>query len=755
MQKIRLFLPSTKNPGYAFMIKNFPVLEMHCAACAVSVETIVAAQPGVHSASVNYAAQTLTVDFDPKTISQERLQQAVRSAGYDLLLPAEDGSDRQEHRQEAAQQAHLRQLQRDTLLAGLFSIPTAAIGMFFMHWPPANWVMLALSAPVVFVFGRRFFVHAWKQARHGRANMDTLVALSTGIAFVFSAFNTAYPGYFQSLNLEAHVYYEAAAVVIFFILLGKLLEERARSRTSSAIKKLMGLQPKTAQIFKNGQIQEIAISAIAVGDTLVVRPGERIAVDGRVSEGESYVDESMISGEPIPAAKRPGDAVYAGSVNQKGSFYFNAEKIGAETLLAQIIRTVEAAQNSKAPVQRLADRIAGVFVPIVLGIALLTFLVWYFAGGEQALGHALLTSITVLVIACPCALGLATPTAIIAGVGKGAETGILIKDAEALETAHQVDTVIFDKTGTLTEGKPTVTDQYWIEPRTDRLANLLFSLEKRSEHPLAEAICRDLQALQTGMPALEQFQSLTGKGVEAQYESKRYRVGNLPWLLQEGAELPESARKTLETWASEAYTVVGFTGDGRLIALFALADPLKPGASEAVQALKKAGIQTVMLTGDQAASATAIARAAGIEIVESGMLPADKARYVRALQAKGHIVAMTGDGVNDAEALALANVGIAMGKGSDIALETAKMTLLNSDLRILPKALTLSSKTVKTIRQNLFWAFFYNLIGIPIAAGVLYPVNGFLLHPMIAGAAMALSSVSVVSNSLRLRNLKL
>jgi len=737
------------------MIKNFPVLEMHCAACAVSVETIVAAQPGVHSASVNYAAQTLTVDFDTKTITQERLQQAVRSAGYDLLLPAEDGSDRQEHRQEAAQQAHFRQLQRDTLLAGLFSIPTAAIGMFFMHWPPANWVMLALSAPVVFVFGRRFFVHAWKQARHGRANMDTLVALSTGIAFGFSAFNTAYPGYFQSLNLEAHVYYEAAAVVIFFILLGKLLEERARSRTSSAIKKLMGLQPKTAQIFKSGQIQEIAISAIAAGDTLVVRPGERIAVDGRVSEGESYVDESMISGEPIPAAKRPGDAVYAGSVNQKGSFYFNAEKIGAETLLAQIIRTVEAAQNSKAPVQRLADRIAGVFVPIVLGIAMLTFLVWYFAGGEQALGHALLTSITVLVIACPCALGLATPTAIIAGVGKGAETGILIKDAEALETAHQVDTVIFDKTGTLTEGKPAVTDQYWIEPRTDRLANLLFSLEKRSEHPLAEAICRDLQALQTGMPALEQFQSLTGKGVEAQYESKRYRVGNLPWLLQEGAELPESARKTLETWASEAYTVVGFTGDGRLIALFALADPLKPGASEAVQALKKAGIQTVMLTGDQAASATAIARAAGIEIVESGMLPADKARYVRALQAKGHIVAMTGDGVNDAEALALANVGIAMGKGSDIALETAKMTLLNSDLRILPKALTLSSKTVKTIRQNLFWAFFYNLIGIPIAAGVLYPVNGFLLHPMIAGAAMALSSVSVVSNSLRLRNLKL
>jgi Cu2+-exporting ATPase len=737
------------------MIKNFPVLEMHCAACAVSVETIVAAQPGVRSASVNYAAQTLTVDFDPKTITPESLQQAVRSAGYDLLLPAEDGSDQQENRQEAAQQAHFQRLQRDTLLAGLFSIPTAAIGMFFMHWPPANWVMLALSAPVVFVFGRRFFVHAWKQAWHGRANMDTLVALSTGIAFVFSAFNTAYPGYFQSLNLEAHVYYEAAAVVIFFILLGKLLEERARSRTSSAIKKLMGLQSKTAYLFKDGQIQEIAISAIAVGDTLVVRPGERIAVDGRVSAGESYVDESMISGEPIPAAKRPGDAVYAGSVNQKGSFYFNAEKIGAETLLAQIIRTVEAAQNSKAPVQRLADRIAGVFVPIVLGIALLTFLVWYFSGGEQALGHALLTSITVLVIACPCALGLATPTAIIAGVGKGAETGILIKDAAALETAHLVDTVVFDKTGTLTEGKPAVTDQYWIEPRTDWRTNLLFSLEKRSEHPLAEAICRELQALQTGMPALEQFQSLTGKGVEAQYENKRYRVGNLPWLLQEGAELPESAQKTLETWSSEAYTVVGFTGDGRLIALFALADPLKPGTSEAVQALKKAGIQTVMLTGDQAASANAIARAAGIEIVESGMLPADKARYVRALQAKGHIVAMTGDGVNDAEALALANVGIAMGKGSDIALETAKMTLLNSDLRILPKALTLSSKTVKTIRQNLFWAFFYNLIGIPIAAGVLYPVNGFLLHPMIAGAAMALSSVSVVSNSLRLRNLKL
>ncbi len=737
------------------MVKNYPVLEMHCAACAAAVESVVAAKPGVRAASVNYAAQTLTVDFDPKMNSPESLQQAVRSAGYDLLLPAEDGDGQQENRQEAAQQARYRRLQRDTLLAGAFAIPTAAIGMFFMHWPPANWVMLALTAPVVFVFGSRFFVHAWKQARHGRANMDTLVALSTGIAFLFSAFNTAYPGYFQSLNLEAHVYYEAAAVVIFFILLGKLLEERARSRTSSAIKKLLSLQPKTAQIFKNGQVQEIKISEIAVGDTLVVRPGERIAVDGRVSEGDSYVDESMISGEPIPTAKRPGDDVYAGSVNQKGSFSFKAEKIGADTLLAQIIRTVEAAQNSKAPVQRLADRIAGVFVPIVLGIALLTFVVWYFAGGEQALGHALLTSITVLVIACPCALGLATPTAIIAGVGKGAETGILIKDAAALETAHEVDTVVFDKTGTLTEGKPAVADQYWIEPRTERLANLLFSLEKRSEHPLAEAICRALQAPQTGLLALEQFQSMTGKGVEAQYENKRYRVGALPWLLQEGADLPESVRKMLETWASEAYTIVGFSGDGRLIALFALADQLKPGASEAVQELKKAGIQSIMLTGDQAASAAAVARAAGIEIVESGMLPADKARYIRDLQAKGHIVAMTGDGVNDAEALALANVGIAMGKGSDIALETAKMTILNSDLRILPKALILSSKTVKTIRQNLFWAFVYNLIGIPIAAGVLYPVNGFLLHPMIAGAAMALSSVSVVSNSLRLRNLKL
>ncbi|MEY3248863.1 MAG: hypothetical protein RL742_906, partial [Bacteroidota bacterium] len=563
------------------MVKNFPVLEMSCAACAASVESVVAAQPGVRSASVNYASQTLTVDFDPKASTPESLQQAVRSAGYDLILPAEEADERQEDRQEAAQQARYRRLQRNTLLAGVFSAPTAAIGMFFMHWPAANWVMLALTAPVVFIFGRRFFIHAWKQARHGRANMDTLVALSTGIAFAFSAFNTVYPTYFRSLGLEAHVYYEAAAVVIFFILLGKLLEERARSRTSSAIKKLLSLQPKTAQIFKNGQVQEIEISAIAVGDTLVVRPGERIAVDGRVSEGDSYIDESMISGEPIPTAKRPGDAVYAGSVNQKGSFYFKAEKIGAETLLAQIIRTVEAAQNSKAPVQRLADRIAGIFVPVVLGISLLTFLIWYFAGGEQALGHALLTSITVLVIACPCALGLATPTAIIAGVGKGAETGILIKDAAALEIAHRVDTVVFDKTGTLTEGKPAVADQYWIEPRTAQRVNLLISLEKRSEHPLAEAICRALQTPNTALLALEQFQSMTGKGAEAQYENKRYRVGALPWLLQEGEKLPESAQATLETWFSEAYTVVGFAADNQLIALFALADQLKSGASEA------------------------------------------------------------------------------------------------------------------------------------------------------------------------------
>jgi Cu2+-exporting ATPase len=737
------------------MVKNLPVLEMSCAACAVSVERIVAAQPGVRSAAVNYAGQTLTVDFDPDTISAEGLQQAVRSMGYDLILPEEKGEALLTDRQETAQTENYRRLKRDTILAGVFAVPTAVIGMFFMHWHPANWVMLALTAPVVFVFGRRFFIHAWKQARHGKANMDTLVALSTGIAFAFSAFNTLYPAYFQQMGLEAHVYYEAAAVVVFFILLGKLLEEGAKSRTSSAIKKLIGLQPKTARILKNGQIHEIDISAIAIGDIVVVRPGERIAVDGRVAGGDSYVDESMISGEPVPVVKQTGDAVYAGTLNQKGSFNFKAEKIGAATLLAQIIQTVEAAQNSKAPVQRLVDKIAGIFVPVVLGIAVLTFLVWWLAGGEQALAHALLTSITVLVIACPCALGLATPTAIIAGVGKGAEQGILIKDAASLETAYRVDTVVLDKTGTLTEGKPAVAACFWAEPQTALLTNLLYSLEKRSEHPLADAICKQLESQITELPVPENFKSITGKGVEGSYQGVDYRIGNLIWLTRQGIQFSEPARDLLQQWEQSAYTVVGFSGGNRLLALIGITDQLKPGAPEAVLLLKKAGIRAIMLTGDQAPSAQDIARLAGIDAYESGMLPSDKGAYIRQLQADGHTVAMVGDGINDAEALAQADIGIAMGKGSDIALETAKMALLNTDLKILPKALILSSQTVKTIRQNLFWAFIYNMIGIPVAAGVLYPVNGFLLNPMIAGAAMALSSVSVVGNSLRLRNLKL
>lgn len=741
-----------KPAGAGYRTETFPVLEMTCAACAVSVESILKSAGGVKDASVNFANQTASVIYDERVVKPGELRSVVQSIGYDLVVDVEDPQKVQEE----SIQKNVQAIKKRTLWSAVMAVPVVIIGMFFMDLPYGNFISLALTAPVVFYFGRHFFVNAWKQARHGKANMDTLVALSTGIAFLFSAFNTFFPEFWLSRGIHPHVYYEAAAVIIVFISLGKLLEERAKSSTSSAIKKLMGLQPKTVWLVVDGQEKEVPVAQVRVGDRILVRPGEKIPVDGEVIIGASFVDESMISGEPVPVEKLGGAGVFAGTINQKGSFQFEARKVGGETILAQIIKMVQQAQGSKAPVQRLVDKIAGIFVPIVIGISVLTFILWLVLGGENAFTHALLTSITVLVIACPCALGLATPTAIMVGVGKGAENNILIKDAESLQRAHKVNAVILDKTGTITEGKPVVTDLIWREEGDgERFEKILFSLENQSEHPLAAAVSDRLRNRQMERVQITDFKSITGSGAEGSVNGRRYFVGNRKLLKEVGLSIPERFRLQSDQFTSEAKTVVYFADEKEVLAVIAIADRVKETSREAIAALKARGIDVYMLTGDNDQTAQAVAEQVGLTHYRSEVLPADKAAFVQELQEQGKVVAMVGDGINDSHALAQADVSIAMGRGSDIAMDVAKITLITSDLRLIARALNLSDKIVNGIRQNLFWAFIYNVIGIPLAAGVLYPVNGFLLNPMIAGAAMALSSVSVVTNSLRLRSSKI
>lgn len=733
--------------------KSFPVLGMTCAACAVSLESMLKSAKGVHNAGVNYANQTAWAEYD-ETVKPEELQNAVRGIGYDLIVDAEDPQQIQQD----AQLKHYEELEKRTIWAVLLSIPISTIGMFFMDMPNGNWIMMALTIPVVFYLGRSYFINTAKQARHKKANMDTLVALSTGIAFLFSAFNAIYPEFWHQRGLHAHVYFEAAAVIIAFISLGKLLEEKAKSNTSSAIKKLMGMQPKTVNIMVDGIAMEIPVSQVQVGNIIIVKPGEKIPVDGVVTGGSSYVDESMISGEPVAVAKTKGEKVFAGTINQKGSFEFKAEKVGGDTILAQIIKMVQEAQGSKAPVQKLVDKIAGIFVPVVISIAVLTFTIWMFIGGEAAFTHALLTSVTVLVIACPCALGLATPTAIMVGIGKGAENNILIKDAESLELGHKVNAIILDKTGTITEGKPVVTDMIWNNTTTDDHylnKQVLYSMETQSEHPLAEAVINRLKEDSVTPVRLTHFESITGKGIKGALQDMQYFIGNKKLMNEYGISVSQDLLIQAEIWQEEAKTVIYFANQKNGLAAIAIADKVKSTSQEAIETLQKKGIEVYMLTGDNRQTAAAVARQVGLKHYKAEVMPSDKADFVKELQSQGKIVAMVGDGINDSHALAQADVSIAMGRGSDIAMDVAKMTLITSDLNMVPKALKLSCRTVKTIKQNLFWAFIYNLIGIPIAAGLLYPINGFLLDPMIAGAAMALSSVSVVSNSLRLKTVKL
>ena len=714
---------------------------MGCAACVARVENTLKACKGVSGVNVSLASNSAQVDYDPAVVTPGEMKKAVQDAGYDMLV---DGSDDEaDSEAEIARQDAFSALRKDTILACVLAALVMLLSMGFEDFPGKGFVLWALATPVVFWCGRRFFKAGFSALRHGSANMDTLVALSVSISYLFSVFNLLFPQVWTSQGLEAHLYFESATMIVAFILIGRLLEERAKHSTTAAIRKLMGLQEKG--------------STARPGEMVLVKPGERLAVDGLVTDGSSYVDESTLTGEPVPALKQAGSHVYAGTINQNGALTVKVEKVGENTLLSGIIRMVRDAQGSKAPIQKTVDRIAAVFVPVIIGISVLTLLIWILCG-DVTLG--LLAMVTVLVIACPCSLGLATPTAIIAGIGNGASKGILIKDAESLQVARKVQAMVMDKTGTLTEGKPSVVESVWDptiltedDPDELNLRDVLYALEHRSEHPLALAVCESLRGCED-LP-VEDFQAILGKGIAGTVHGTRYYVGNMDLLHDVVGDIPEATNPmvgdSIGPWMDAGYTVTLLFDKVKVYAVLALADELKDTSVQAVKALQAQGIEIHMLTGDNEVAARHIAEETGIAHVKAHVLPQDKAEYVKRLQASGKRVAMVGDGINDSAALAQADLGIAMGQGSDIAIDTAQVTIVSSDLSKLSDLVRLSKRTVTIIRENLFWAFFYNLLAVPLAAGILYPVNGFLLNPMVAAACMALSSVCVVTNSLRLR----
>ncbi len=723
---------------------------MSCASCALHVEEVVRKQEGVKSANVNFAASAIWIEYDPDISNPLAFQKAVQSAGYDLLVDEQHPGESEE-----IKQREYNLFKKECLWAALLTVPVVIIGMAAMDKPYAGLIMLILSSLVVFRFGRRFFVNAMKQIKNRKANMDTLVAMSIGTAWTFSLFNLLFRIFLTPDGAHPLLYFEASSVIVLFILFGRLLEEKAKSNTYSALKKLMGMQPDMVHAVKeNGADEEKHVSLVQIGDMLRIKPGERIPVDGTVVSGTSYLDESSITGEPMPAGKKEGDPVYTGTVNQKGSFILTAGKIGSETLLAQIIKTVREAQGSKAPVQKMVDKVAAVFVPAVIATAVLSLIIWLLLAGREGFENGLQAFLSVLVIACPCALGLATPTAVMAGIGKGASHGILIRDAAGLEQACKANVVVLDKTGTLTEGKPVVTDVVWMTEPGD-LSRFLMGMEMQSEHPLAEAVvewCTG-KGIIPSFPV--HFENIAGKGVAGEFSDVRYVAGNELLMEENGVELNKVDQETADALRKEAKTVICFGGSGRLMAILGVADTIKSSAGSSVRWLKKEGLEIHLLTGDNEETARVIADKTGIKSFKAGMLPAGKADYVRKLQEKGKIVALVGDGINDSQAMAQSDVSFAMGNGADIAMDVAKITLVSSDLNAIPAAIRLSRLTVRTIRQNLFWAFIYNIVAIPVAAGILYPFSGMMLNPEIAGAAMALSSLSVVTNSLRLKYRKL
>jgi Cu+-exporting ATPase len=750
--------------GYGVVTRKsiFPVGGMTCASCVARVEEALSSVPGVISASVNLASEKATVEYMEGTQVAD-MRRAVKDAGYELGPEVEALED-----VTAASQREIRGLRNRFIIAVIL----AAVIMVLGFSPPfvgKPYLLWALATPVQFWAGLRFYRGAWGALKHKTSDMNTLIAVGTSVAYFYSVIAVVFPGLFTTDILEPHLYFDTSAMIIALILLGRFLEARARGQTSEALKRLIGLQPKTALVIREGEQREISVEDVRVGDLILVRPGERISVDGVVREGYSSVDESMITGESIPVEKKVGDEVIGATINKTGSFQFQATKVGKDTMLAHIVRMVEEAQGSKAPIQRFADVIASYFVPAVIGIAIITFIVWYFVGPSPALTFALLNFVAVLIIACPCALGLATPTAIIVGTGKGAEHGILIKNGEALERAHQINTVLLDKTGTLTRGEPAVTDVVAAPfSSPDEVLRLAASAEQNSEHPLGEAVVKAALGKKLELSPSSDFNAIPGQGVEALVEGKKLFLGNLRLMKERGLSLNGLEKKAAELL--EGGKTVMFLGwDSQVSGIIALADTLKPGARESLQMLHKMGIETAMLTGDNRRTAEAIAREAGIDRVLAEVLPAHKAREVKKLQEEGRVVAMVGDGINDAPALAQADIGIAIGTGTDVAMETGDITLISGDLMGVVTAISLSKRTMRTIKQNLFWAFAYNTALIPVAAGVLYLAFGktgvpsglhFILgeygflNPMLAAAAMAASSITVVSNSLRLRRFK-
>ncbi|MEZ2233070.1 heavy metal translocating P-type ATPase [Microcoleus sp.] len=736
---------------------------MSCASCASSIEQAIKSVPGVMECNVNFGMEQASIQYDSQKTSLAKIQATVDAAGY-KAFPLPEISQGEDDTEQITRQAESQVLQRKLWTAGMISLLlfTGSIPAmtgwhlpFIPGWLHNFWLQLVLTAPVQFWCGNSFYIGAWKSLKRRLATMDTLIALGTSSAYFYSVSVTLFPGFFLAQGLIPSVYYEVAASVIALILLGKTLENRAKGETSEAIRKLMGLQAKTARIVRNGQELEVPLAQVEIGDIVQVRPGEQIPVDGEVIEGYSTIDEAMVTGESLPVKKQVGDEVIGSTINKTGSFKFRTTRIGQDTFLAQIVKMVQDAQGSKAPIQKLADEVTGWFVPAVIAVALATFIIWFNATGNLTL--ATVTMVEVLIIACPCALGLATPTAVMVGTGKGAENGVLIKGAESLELAHKIQVIVLDKTGTLTEGKPTVTDFVTIKGSANsnelKLLKLAASVERNSEHPVGEAVVRYGESQEVILTDVKDFEAIAGSGVRGVVEGKSIALGTLRWMQELGFDT-DYLELRAKAWESASKTVVWMAVEGKIEAILGIADALKPSSARAVKALQKLGLEVVMLTGDNRTTAESIAHAVGIDRIFAEVRPDQKAAQIQALQAQGKIVAMVGDGINDAPALAIADVGIAIGTGTDVAIAASDITLISGDLQGIVTAIQLSRATMRNIRENLFFAFIYNIAGIPIAAGILYPIFGWLLSPIIAGGAMAFSSVSVLTNALRLRNFK-
>jgi Cu+-exporting ATPase len=735
---------------------SFPVTGMTCAACQARVQRALSVVPGVADASVNLVTRSAAVQYNPSTVTPERLIEAVRATGYDAELPSDDDDSLAPDSAAAVEEAReARELTVKATVSVLAGVVAMLFSMLFMGNSFIDYVLLVMTSGILAWAGRDIYRRAWKALSHRSTDMNTLVALGTGSAFIYSVVATVAPTLFARNGIAPDVYYEAVVFIIGLVLAGRAIEARARRKTSEALRKLVTLLPSTARIEKDGVWIEKALSLVVSGDTVVVRPGERIPVDGTIIEGESEVDEAMLTGEPLPVAKTVGDKVVGGTLNTTGAFRYRATSVGADSVLARIVKLMRDAQSSRAPIQRLADKVSGVFVPVVVTIAVATFLAWYFLADSAALPRAIVAAVSVLIIACPCAMGLAVPTAVMVATGRGAELGLLIKGGEILQRAGDVDTVVLDKTGTVTEGVPSVGRVIAIGPFDEvEVLTAAASLERHSEHPVGTAIIRAAGEGGVSLEAVTDFRSHTGSGVTGMVRGRRVAVGNAQLMRElevniETAKESEAARAV--PGASELFVVI----NGQVAGIIVVTDAIRPSSHEAVKRLERMGIDVLLLTGDTRSTAESVAAAAGIERVVAEVLPQDKVNEIRELQRKGRVVAMVGDGINDAPALAQADVGVSMPKGTDIAIEASDIALMRSDLRGVPTAISLSRQTMATMKQNLFWAFVYNVIGIPIAAGVLYPVTGLILSPIIASAAMALSSVSVVTNSLRLRTVRL